>query len=178
MSSTYYLGTSPSEALGDSPQFFYGLRRNSDGELFFVRSDQLRDLDDVEINTPGSISETFEDFQAGIDFLDGIDITHELVYENLKFQPNSFETLLNLVDEFNGLTLIPELYYLDLPLAKKEKVSDFKSPFPVREISLVYHRPFAKLRLINALSIEIRNIILPFLQTSKLKNKDMQIAKI
>ena len=85
MSSTYYLGTSPDEALGDSPRFFYGLRRNSDGELFFVRSDQIRDTDDVEINTPGSISETFEDFQAGIDFLDGIDITHELVYENLKY---------------------------------------------------------------------------------------------
>jgi LysR family hydrogen peroxide-inducible transcriptional activator len=110
--------------------------------------------------------------------IDLCSLNNKMVYENLKFQPNSFETLLNLVDEFNGLTLIPELYYLDLPLAKKEKVSDFKSPFPVREISLVYHRPFAKLRLINALSIEIRNIILPFLQTSKLKNKDMQIAKI
>jgi LysR family hydrogen peroxide-inducible transcriptional activator len=110
--------------------------------------------------------------------IDLCSLNNKMVYENLKFQPNSFETLLNLVDEFNGLTLIPELYYLDLPLAKKEKVSDFKSPFPVREISLVYHRPFAKLRLINALSIEIRNIILPFLQTSKLKNKDMQIAEI
>ena len=110
--------------------------------------------------------------------IDLCSLNNKMVYENLKFQPNSFETLLNLVDEFNGLTLIPELYYLDLPLAKKEKVSDFKSPFPVREISLVYHRPFAKLRLINALSIEIRKIILPFLQTSKLKNKDMQIAKI
>lgn len=110
--------------------------------------------------------------------IDLCSLNNKMVYEKLKFQPNSFETLLNLVDEFNGLTLIPELYYLDLPLAKKEKVSDFKSPFPVREISLVYHRPFAKLRLINALSIEIRNIILPFLQTSKLKNKDMQIAKI
>jgi LysR family hydrogen peroxide-inducible transcriptional activator len=110
--------------------------------------------------------------------IDLCSLNNKMVYENLKFQPNSFETLLNLVDEFNGLTLIPELYYLDLPLAKKEKVSDFKSPFPVREISLVYHRPFAKLRLINTLSIEIRNIILPFLQTSKLKNKDMQIAKI
>jgi LysR family hydrogen peroxide-inducible transcriptional activator len=110
--------------------------------------------------------------------IDVCSLSKKMVYENLKFQPNSYETLLNLVDEFNGLTLIPELYYLDLPLAKKEKVSDFKSPYPVREISLVYHRPFAKFRLINALSIEIRNIILPSLQTSKLRNKDMQIAKI
>jgi hypothetical protein len=85
MPSTYYLGTSPDEALGDSPRYFYGLRRNNDGELFFVRSDQLKDTDDVEINTSGSINETFEDFEAGIDFLDGIDTNHELVYDNLKY---------------------------------------------------------------------------------------------
>ena len=45
--------------------------------------------------------------------IDLCSLNNKMVYENLKFQPNSFETLLNLVDEFNGLTLIPELYYLD-----------------------------------------------------------------
>lgn len=85
MSRNYYLGTSPEEALGDSPRYFYGLRRNSDGELFLVRSDQLKDIDDVELNTPGSIGETFEDFEAGIDFLDGIDSDHEVIYDNLKY---------------------------------------------------------------------------------------------
>jgi hypothetical protein len=85
MPSNYYLGTSPEESLGDSPRYFYGLRRNSDGELFFVRSDQLKDLDDVELNVPGSIGETFEDFEAGIDFLDGIDADHAIVYDNLKY---------------------------------------------------------------------------------------------
>jgi len=39
----------------------------------------------VEINESGSINETFEDFEAGINFLDGIDTNHELVYENLKY---------------------------------------------------------------------------------------------
>lgn len=105
-------------------------------------------------------------------------LTPKMVDKNLNFQPNSFETLLNLVDEFKGLTLIPELYYLDLMASKKEKVSDFKAPFPVREISLIYHRPYAKLRLINALSIEIKKIIKPLLETNNIKNKDLQIAKI
>lgn len=102
----------------------------------------------------------------------------KMVDKNLNFQPNSFETLLNLVDEFKGLTLIPELYYLDLEASKKEKVSDFNAPFPVREISLIYHRPYAKLRLINAFSEEIKSIIKPLLETNNIKNKDMKIAKI
>ena len=41
MPSTYYLGQSPDEALGDSPRYWYALRRNSDGELFLYRSGLL-----------------------------------------------------------------------------------------------------------------------------------------
>lgn len=85
MASPYYLGVSPEEVLGDSPRYFYGLRRNADGELFLVRSDQLKDTDDIELNTSGSIGETFEDFEAGVDFLDGIDSDHNVVYDNLKY---------------------------------------------------------------------------------------------
>ena len=85
MSSNYYLGTSPLESLGDSPRYFYGMRRNSDGELFLIRSDQLKDAGDVELNTPGSTAETFDDFEAGIDFFDGIDADHNVIYDNLKY---------------------------------------------------------------------------------------------
>ncbi|MBD3749627.1 MAG: LysR family transcriptional regulator [Sphingobacteriales bacterium] len=105
-------------------------------------------------------------------------LSSKTVNRNLNFQPNSFETLLNLVDEFNGLTLIPELHYIDLSPIRKEKISDFNSPFPVREISLIYHRPYAKHRIIMALSEEIKAIIKPLLKTSYLKNKEMLIAKI
>lgn len=85
MPSTYYIGTSPEESLGDSPRYFYGLRRNDHGELFFVRSDQLADIDDVVINEPGSLADTFQDFEAGVDYLDGIDAEHEILYENMKY---------------------------------------------------------------------------------------------
>ena len=85
MPSTYYLGTSPEESLGDSPRYFYGLRRNDHGELFFVRSDQLADIGDVTINEPGSLADTFQDFEAGVDYLDGIDAEHEILYENMKY---------------------------------------------------------------------------------------------
>jgi hypothetical protein len=83
MASTYYLGQSPDEALGNSPRFLYLIRRNDDGELFFIRSDQQRDKDSIELNTPGAPSENFEDFEPGVDFLDGITEEHEIEYDNL-----------------------------------------------------------------------------------------------
>jgi LysR family hydrogen peroxide-inducible transcriptional activator len=97
---------------------------------------------------------------------------------NLSFEPNSFDSLLNIVDKLKGLTLIPELYYADLPKDRKKNVRDFEAPYPVREISLVYYRPFAKSRLIHTLAQEIKTIIAPQLQTTQLKNSNMMIAKM
>ncbi len=85
MPSTYYLGQSPDEALGDSPRFLYLVRRNEDGELFFLRSDQAIDKESIEINTPGDPAENFEDFESGVDFFEGITADHEVQYDNLKF---------------------------------------------------------------------------------------------
>jgi hypothetical protein len=85
MPSTYYLGTSPDEALGDSPRYWYALRRNEDGELFLLRSDQLKDKDSVELNIPGDPAENFEDFEPGVDYFEGIDENHEAVFDNLKY---------------------------------------------------------------------------------------------
>jgi hypothetical protein len=83
MSSNYYLGTSPAEALGNSPRFWYALRRNDDGELFLYRSDQLKDKDSIELNRPGTTQDNFEDFESGIDYFDGIREDHEVEYINL-----------------------------------------------------------------------------------------------
>jgi hypothetical protein len=83
MSSNYYLGTSPEEALGDSPRYLYLIRRNDDGELFLIRSDQLRDKESIELNIPGEPVDNFEDFEPGIDFFDGITEDHETEYKNL-----------------------------------------------------------------------------------------------
>jgi LysR family hydrogen peroxide-inducible transcriptional activator len=97
---------------------------------------------------------------------------------NVDFKPNSFESLINLVDKMHGLTLIPELYFNDLSEEKKQNVIDFQSPYPVREVSLIFHRPYAKQRLINALATEIKACVANDLQTSLLKNSEMIIAKM
>ena len=83
--SNYYLGRDPVETLGDSPRYWYALRRNQDGELFIVRSDQVTDKDSYEINIPGDPTENFENFVPGTDFLDGIKEDHEPEYENMYY---------------------------------------------------------------------------------------------
>ncbi|MCG8311160.1 MAG: LysR substrate-binding domain-containing protein [Cytophagales bacterium] len=75
--------------------------------------------------------------------------------KNLNFEANSFETLVNLAEEFGGITLIPELYYQTMSERRKQKTAMFKTPIPVREISMVYYRPFAKLNAVEKISAEI-----------------------
>jgi hypothetical protein len=84
-SSTYYLGTTPTEGLGESPRYWYALRRNEDGEMFLVRSDQIIDRDAYELNIPGPPEEDFDNFVVGTDYLDGIDVEHEPVKENMYY---------------------------------------------------------------------------------------------
>ena len=102
----------------------------------------------------------------------------DLMPNNLVFDANSFDTLLNMVDEFGGLTLIPELYYQSLPKERRDKVSFFEPPIPVREVCLVYYRPFAKQRIVTVLADFIRNIISETLMSKQYKNTELVIAKI
>jgi len=90
----YYIGTSPSEVLnGFIKRYFYGLRRNDDGELFLIRIDQLQGGEgaSVVINDLGEASENFPDFEEGIDFLEGIDAEHNIQYDNLRYQQMKWE---------------------------------------------------------------------------------------
>jgi hypothetical protein len=86
MNSNYYLGIDPLTRLGDTPRFFYGLRKNENGSLFLQRNDQLKDKDAIEINRVGDEAGNFTDFEVGVDFFEGIDVNHNIVFENLKYQ--------------------------------------------------------------------------------------------
>lgn len=96
---------------------------------------------------------------------------------NLSFNANSFDTLLNMVDEFGGLTLIPELYYNSLPTERKKQVSSFSGSIPVREVSIVYYREYARKRVVEAVGNLMKEIIEPGLISKKHKNKDLVITK-
>lgn len=84
---SYYIGSNPQEiSAGIIKRYFYGLRRNDDGELYFIRLDQLQGgTEPITINNLGTADENFPDFEEGIDYLDGIDEDHNIVYDNLRY---------------------------------------------------------------------------------------------
>jgi hypothetical protein len=84
-----YTGMSPDTMMGAVPnRFFYGLRRTNNGELFAVKSDQMRtdDAHTVTINNPGAPEDNFPNFEQGQDFYEGRDVNHNLVHVNLNYE--------------------------------------------------------------------------------------------
>lgn len=92
----------------------------------------------------------------------------------LEYQSGSIETLKQMVDLNMGSTILPGLSVLTLNDAQKSKLSTFVSPFPVREIGLVYYRHFTKKRTIEAL----RSSILRTIPETMLLKKNMCIIPV
>ncbi len=79
--------------------------------------------------------------------------------DRLHYETGSIETLKNLVDHHQGITILPHLATLDLTKKQQGKVREFAPPKPVREISLVVNSNFHRARLLQALKDEIeRNL--------------------
>lgn len=78
------------------------------------------------------------------------------VLNNIRFASGSLETLVNLIRQGDGYTLLPELATLNLPEHEKEEhLREFFAPVPTREVSLVHSRSFLKQDIIEALQAEI-----------------------
>lgn len=84
--STYFIGTTPDQILGDKKRYFYGIRKNNSGELFLGKSDQLIGTDNIVINNPGDPEENYENFIGNVDFFNGRNLDRELEYKNLKYE--------------------------------------------------------------------------------------------
>jgi len=84
---TQYAGNDASFVTGQiDGRFFYGLRRTDQGELFFTKVDQMDPNEVVQINKPGDPENNFNEFEQGVDFFEGRDQNHEIVYENLIYE--------------------------------------------------------------------------------------------
>ena len=83
--SNYYLGQAPDSILGNTPRFFYALRRNQNGSLFFIKNDNLKENESIDINVSGNQEDNYTDFEVGVDFFEGINVNHEQVFDNLKY---------------------------------------------------------------------------------------------
>ena len=86
MADNYEFGRSADELLGGQPKYLYALRRTDDGEVYFARVNQLSRTDSIQINNDGTADGNYADFETGVDFLEGRDVAHELVHENLKYE--------------------------------------------------------------------------------------------
>jgi LysR family transcriptional regulator, hydrogen peroxide-inducible genes activator len=68
-----------------------------------------------------------------------------------EYQAGSLETLRKMVERNQGVTILPELATLDFDDDRLGLIRHFKSPAPVREVSLVVHKNFAKVGILKAL---------------------------
>ncbi len=80
------------------------------------------------------------------------------------FESGSLETLRKLVEVEGGFTLLPELATIDLADEQQFQIKRFETPRPLREVSLVYTRHFAKQRLLNLLAAQLQEVVPPMLK--------------
>ncbi len=78
---------------------------------------------------------------------------------NLRFEANTFETLLNLVDDFQGITILPKLYAEQLSDKRKAAMIELEEGNLEREVSLCYYRPYAKWNIIKRLAADIKELV-------------------
>ena len=100
---TQYVGNNPTDVLnGFIKRYFYGLRRNDDGEMFLIRLDQLAPgTDPITLNELGEADGNFPDFEEGIDFLDGPTRTRYFICKFKIFQWDG-RSLVYYVDQTDG----------------------------------------------------------------------------
>lgn len=76
------------------------------------------------------------------------------------FESGNLETLIKLVEQKFGMTLLP---YLALQYIKKKKklkyIKEFTKPVPKREVGFIYTNTFVKFHFLNALKKEILNVV-------------------
>lgn len=86
------------------------------------------------------------------------------------YEAGSIETLRRMVEMNDGITIIPELATLDMPMRQTQLIRHFKKPSPMREVSLVVHRNLAKKRLIDVLRQEILAAVPEKIRKNKTQN--------
>lgn len=78
---------------------------------------------------------------------------------HFQIESGSFETMVRLVDEGLGMTLLPYLHTLDMEGKHKEKLRQFSEPKPSREVSLIYSKKELKVHIIEALRSTIAGVV-------------------
>ena len=76
------------------------------------------------------------------------------------FESGNLETLIKLVDQKFGMTLLPYLAARYIKERKKIKqIKEFNDPVPKREVGIIYANTFCKKHFHNAIKEEILKVI-------------------
>jgi LysR family hydrogen peroxide-inducible transcriptional activator len=86
---------------------------------------------------------------------------HDLKADHLPFdfEGGSLDTMMKIIDIEGGYTLIPELAGLELDAVKKDQIRRFAHTTPLREVSLVVNRRFAKTNMLQHLAEQIKQSV-------------------
>jgi hypothetical protein len=90
-----YLGAVGSDSMsGPSEQrYFYGLRTDEDGNIYFTRVDIMTSSEGIQVNNPGDANDDWEYFELGVDYFEGKNPeTHVKDTPNLNFDQYRFDS--------------------------------------------------------------------------------------
>lgn len=87
------------------------------------------------------------------------------------YEAGSINTLINIVDNNSGLTIIPEMAIDELTEKQKRNVRPLKGISPVREVSLVTRREFLRERVLDIIISEIKEGVPQALLNPELKKQ-------
>ncbi len=73
----------------------------------------------------------------------------------LKLKTGSLETVIKLADNYEGMTLLPELAIMDWNEVKLQKIRRFAAERPMREISIITEKAYKRKALIEAIKAEV-----------------------
>lgn len=100
---------------------------------------------------------------------------HQDVFTNINYAGGSIHTLMQIVLESEGCTLIPHLALEELsPHIIKNNVRTLKKPTPSREISLVFHKSQWKMDILE----KVKNLIIQNIDKDMLKPQGLEILDI
>lgn len=85
------------------------------------------------------------------------------------YKAGSIETLVRIVDENGGFTIIPELHVPLLNENQKKQIKLIENPEPSREIALVIRKDYVRERILNILATSICKVIPEHMVNERLK---------
>ncbi|MBE2209695.1 MAG: LysR family transcriptional regulator [Saprospiraceae bacterium] len=86
------------------------------------------------------------------------------MHRQLAYEAGSIEALIQLVDHYEGVTIVPHLAVEQLSESKRGQVYAFAHPIPSRTVGLVTRRNYPRIKILEALRAEIITALPPELR--------------